>query len=64
MKQPTEYRTMTRKDSNRSVSQIKAMMAEDGEFLRPMVRAVIQEFLEPEMAKALARRKESELRGA
>jgi hypothetical protein len=46
VKQPTEYRTMTRKDSNRSVSQIKAMMAEDDEFLRPMVRAVIQEFSE------------------
>ena len=42
----TEYRTMTRKKSNRTLKEIKAMMAEDDEFLRPMVRAVIQEFLE------------------
>ena len=35
---------MTRKDTNRSASEIKAMMAGDGEFLRPMVKAVIQSF--------------------
>jgi hypothetical protein len=29
------------------------MMAEDGDFLRPMVRAVIEEFLEAEMAEAV-----------
>jgi hypothetical protein len=32
---------MTRKESNRTLKEIKAMMTEDGEFLRPMVRAVI-----------------------
>ena len=37
---------MTRKDSNRTLSEIKAMIAEDGDFLRPVVRTVIQEFLE------------------
>ena len=41
----TEYRTMTRKDSNRTISEIKAMIAEDGDFLGPVVRTVIQEFL-------------------
>jgi transposase-like protein len=54
---PTEYRTMTREDNNQRVSQIKAMMAEDGDFLRPMVRAVIQEFLEAEMAQAVGAEK-------
>jgi len=48
---------MTRKDNNRTISEIKAMMAEDGEFLRPMVRAVIQEFLEAEMAEAVGAEK-------
>ena len=40
---------MTRKNSNRRTSEIKAMMAEDDNFLRPIVRTVIQEFLEAEM---------------
>src|SRR5262245_46412518 len=63
LKQPTENRTMTRKDTNRKVSQIKAMMAEDGEFLRPMVRAVIQEFLEAEMAEAVGAEKGERVEG-
>ena len=46
---------MTRKDSRRSVSEIKAMMAEDDDFLHPMVRAVIQEFLEAEMVETVGR---------
>jgi putative transposase len=54
---------MTRKDSNRSVSQIKTMMAEDGEFLRPMVRAVVQEFLEAEMAQAVGAEKGERVEG-
>ena len=33
------------------------MMAEDGEFSPPMVRAVIQEFLETEMAEAVGAEK-------
>ena len=37
---------MTRKDSNRTISEIKAMIGEEGDFLRPAVRTVIQEFLE------------------
>ena len=44
---------MTRKNSNRRTSEIKAMMAEDDNFLRPIVRTVIQEFLEAEMTHAL-----------
>jgi putative transposase len=61
--QPTEYRTMTQKESNRTAREIKALMREDGEFLRPMVRAVIQEFLEAEMAQAVGAEKGERVEG-
>jgi transposase-like protein len=48
---------MTRKDSNRTISEIKAMIAEDGDFLRPTVRTVIEEFLQAAMAKAVGAEK-------
>jgi putative transposase len=48
---------MTRKHSNRTTAEIKAMMAEDGDFLRPIVRTVIQEFLEAEMSEAIGAQK-------
>ena len=48
---------MTRKKSNRTTEEIKAMMAEDGDFLRPMMRTVIQEFLEAEMSEAIGAQK-------
>jgi mutator family transposase len=54
---------MTRKKSNRTLKEIKAMMAEDDEFLRPMVRAVIQEFLEAEMAQAVGAEKGERVEG-
>jgi hypothetical protein len=37
---------MTQKNRNRTTSEIKAMMAEDGDFLLPIVRTVIEEFLD------------------
>jgi hypothetical protein len=55
----TEYRTMTRKNGDRSLAEIKALLEEESDFLRPMVRAVIQEFLEAEMASARKRASES-----
>jgi putative transposase len=63
MNNQTEYRTMTRKEPNRTLREIKAMMGEDGEFLRPMVRAVIQEFLEAEMAEAVGAEKGERVEG-
>jgi transposase-like protein len=51
---------MTRKGSNRTTSEIKAMMAEDGDFLRPIIRTVVQELLEAEMGEAMARKRENE----
>jgi putative transposase len=54
---------MTRKKSNRTLKEIKAMMAEDDEFLRPMVRTVIQEFLEAEMTEAAGAQKGERVEG-
>ena len=53
----TQYRTMTRKENNRTLKEIKAMMVGDSEFLRPMVKAVIQEVLEAEMVEAVGAEK-------
>ena len=53
---------MTRKNSNRTTSEIKAMMAEDN-FLRPIVRTVIQEFLEAEMTEAIGAQKGERVEG-
>jgi transposase-like protein len=39
------------------------MMAGDGDFLRPMVRAVIQEFLEAEMTEAIGAHKGERVEG-
>ena len=39
------------------------MMAEDGEFLRPIVRTVIQEFLEAEMSEAIGAQKGERIEG-
>ena len=49
---------MTRKQNIKGTQDIKAILAEDGEFLRPIVRAVIQEFLEAEMAEAAGAERE------
>jgi hypothetical protein len=50
--QPAAYRSMTQKRVNRGSKEIKAMMAEDADFLRPLVRSLTQEFLEAEMAQS------------
>ena len=39
------------------------MMAEDGDFLRPIVRTVIQEFLEAEMTEAIGAQKGERVEG-
>ena len=39
------------------------MMAEESDFLRPMVRTVIQEFLEAEMAEAVGAEKGERVEG-
>ena len=54
---------MTQKKSNRTLKEIKAMMGEDDEFLRPMVHAVIQEFLEAERAQAVGAEKGERVEG-
>jgi putative transposase len=54
---------MTRKKSNRTIDEIKAMIAEDGEFLRRIVRTVSQEFLEAEMSEAIGAQKGERIEG-
>jgi len=44
---------MTRKSSNKTVSELKALVAKDQDFLRPIVQIAVQEFLEAEMNEAL-----------
>ena len=39
------------------------MMAEDGDFLRPIVRTVIEEFLEAEMTEAIGAQKGERVEG-
>jgi len=51
---------MTRKESNRTTSEIKRMMAEDGDFLRPIVKAVIQSFWKLIWPKPSVQRRASE----
>ena len=54
---------MTRKKGNRSLAEIKALLEEESDFLRPMVRAAIQEFLEAEMAEAVGAEKGERVEG-
>ena len=54
---------MTQKNSNRTANEIKVLMAEDSDFLRPMVRTIIQEFLEAEMAEAVGAEKGERVEG-
>jgi len=50
-------RTTTRKKITPTLKEIKELMAEDAEFLRPLVRSVVQEVLEAEMNEALGAQK-------
>jgi hypothetical protein len=63
MNNQLKYRTMTQKRVNKETKEIKAMMAGDADFLRPLVRSVIQEFLEAEMAAAIGAEKGERVEG-
>jgi hypothetical protein len=52
----TEYRTMTQKAVSSGTTDIKAMMAEDVSFLRPLVRSLIQNFWKRRWRKPLERK--------
>ena len=54
---------MTQRRINKGTQEIKAMMAEDADFLRPVVRTVIQELLEAEMAEAVGAHKGERVEG-
>jgi transposase-like protein len=63
MNNQTEYRTITQKESNRTLREIKAMIGEDGGFWRPDGARVIQEFLEAEVAEAVGAEKAERVEG-
>jgi putative transposase len=44
---------MTKKENKQKSQQIKALMSEDEDFLRPLMRAALQEVLEAEMTEAI-----------
>jgi putative transposase len=49
--------TMTKGKDRRRLGDVKALVGEDGDFLRPLVQMVVQELLEAEMSEALAAEK-------
>ena len=63
MNNQLKYRTMTQKRFSKGTKEIKVMMAEDVDFLRPLVRSVIQEFLEAEMSEAIGAEKGARVEG-
>ena len=54
---------MTQKRVNQGTKEIKAMMAEDADFLRPLVCTIVQEVLEAEMAEAVGAEKGQRIEG-
>jgi len=48
---------MTRRKDKARLDDVKAALAEDGDFLRPLVQAVLQELLETEMTETLGAEK-------
>jgi putative transposase len=44
---------MTRKETKRSSQEIKAMMSQEEDFLRPLIKVALQEVLEAEMSEAV-----------
>ena len=49
--------TMTKKQGKSGTIDVKALLSEDGEFLRALVRTAVQEVLEAEMTEALGAEK-------
>ena len=49
--------TMTKRQAKSGTIDVKALLAEDEEFLRTLVRAALQEVLEAEMTEALGAEK-------
>ena len=45
--------TLPRSKVRPTLAEVKALLAEDRDFLRPLVQAVLQELLEAEMTEAL-----------
>ena len=54
---------MTRKRDKQGSEEIKAMIAQEGDFLRPLVRTVVQEIMEAEMSEAVGAQKGERVEG-
>ena len=54
---------MTRKKTKRSLQEIKELIGEQEDILRPLIRAVLQEILEAEMSEALGAEKSERAEG-
>ena len=54
---------MTQKRVNKGIRKSKRCWLKDADFLRPLVRSVIQEFLEAEMATAIGAEKGERVEG-
>ena len=54
---------MTRKRDKQGSEEIKAMIAQEGDFLRPLVRTVRQEIMEAEMSEAVGAQKGERVEG-
>ena len=54
---------MTRKRDKQGTEEIKAMIAREGDFLRPLVRTVVQEIMEAEMSEAVGAQKGERMEG-
>ena len=54
---------MTRKRDKQGSEEIKAMIAQEGDFLRPLVRTVMQEIMEAEMSETVGAQKGERVEG-
>ena len=54
---------MTRKRDKQGSEEIKAMIAQEGDFLRPLVRRLMQEIMEAEMSEAVGAQKGERVEG-
>jgi transposase-like protein len=48
---------MTRQKAKRSLQEIKELIGQEGDILRPLINAVLQEVLEAEMSSVAGREK-------
>jgi len=63
IKQQPKKQTMTRKKTKRTLQEIKELIAEEEDLLRPLIATMLQEILEAEMSQALGAEKGERVEG-